>query len=368
MGTERVFRQFVDGLGIDEHLTQDIYNAQGTAVEKTVWYHENARGDTVVLSDKDGNITAKIAYSAYGEAYKIGENGELENLEGEDSLVYGFQGRQIDEETGLFYFRNRYYEPKAGRFISRDPFEYVDSFGLYEAFGGTPQNITDVYGTQQNLEDYWKQLKDRAIDTAVKYLNSKLDEIKKESDPTKQLQLIENFYRMLAGGGYIFNPLAAQFMSRWLNKSGDIILPHSMFQGTTLNGDMDYIIDSILEEVKCCQSSPISFAKKTDINLAGNFFLAINAATLIAKGFYTSGPCINSKCIVQLDIQWTLQDTYDWHPGGSAYILSSPISNERVLVEDDLAFKLEKAGRAKSFKITSTWNEIRKIELECSEK
>jgi len=34
---------------------------------------------------------------------------------------YLFQGRRLDEESGLYYFRNRQYDPVHGRFLSRDP-------------------------------------------------------------------------------------------------------------------------------------------------------------------------------------------------------------------------------------------------------
>jgi RHS repeat-associated protein len=32
-----------------------------------------------------------------------------------------FQGQRLDEETGLYYFKSRYYDPETGRFITRDP-------------------------------------------------------------------------------------------------------------------------------------------------------------------------------------------------------------------------------------------------------
>jgi RHS repeat-associated protein len=34
---------------------------------------------------------------------------------------YGFTGREWDSETGLYYYRARYYDPRIGRFISKDP-------------------------------------------------------------------------------------------------------------------------------------------------------------------------------------------------------------------------------------------------------
>ena len=54
----------------------------------------------------------------------------------------------MDSETGLVYFRNRYYDPKQGRFTQRDPLGYVDGLGLHEAFGGRPGEVADPYGNR----------------------------------------------------------------------------------------------------------------------------------------------------------------------------------------------------------------------------
>ena len=101
--------------------------------------------------------------------------------------------------------------------------------------------------------------------------------------------------------------------------------------------------------------------------MGGKFFIALNLVKLEVMGTYTSGPCINGYCEVTIKITWILRDTYDWQPGEKAVILSSPISGEQVSVEDKWAAMLEDAGMAKSFKITSTWRETRKIKKPCCE-
>ena len=47
---------------------------------------------------------------------------------------YLFTGRRLDAESGLYYFRARYHDPNLGRFISRDPMQYVDGHSLYAAY------------------------------------------------------------------------------------------------------------------------------------------------------------------------------------------------------------------------------------------
>lgn len=47
---------------------------------------------------------------------------------------YAYTGRQHDAESGLYEYRNRYYEPRVGRFVSRDPIGYTDGYSLYAAY------------------------------------------------------------------------------------------------------------------------------------------------------------------------------------------------------------------------------------------
>ncbi|KAA5535423.1 RHS repeat-associated core domain-containing protein, partial [Roseiconus nitratireducens] len=50
----------------------------------------------------------------------------------DDDNRYTYTGREWDQELELYHFRARMYDPKAGRFIGRDPIGYVGSFLVYE--------------------------------------------------------------------------------------------------------------------------------------------------------------------------------------------------------------------------------------------
>ena len=56
--------------------------------------------------------------------------------------------REYDAETGLYYFRHRYYDPELGRFTQTDPMGYADSMNLYQAFNQSPQNFGDPMGLE----------------------------------------------------------------------------------------------------------------------------------------------------------------------------------------------------------------------------
>jgi RHS repeat-associated protein len=59
---------------------------------------------------------------------------------------FGYQGLPRDSETGLIYFRNRYYDPELGRFITADPKGYVDGPSEYAFEGDDPVNGSDPMG------------------------------------------------------------------------------------------------------------------------------------------------------------------------------------------------------------------------------
>ena len=61
--------------------------------------------------------------------------------------AYLFQGARYDEETGFYYFRNRYYNPRDGRFLQRDPVWDEQNVGGWHTFvANSPANDTDPSG------------------------------------------------------------------------------------------------------------------------------------------------------------------------------------------------------------------------------
>ena len=60
----------------------------------------------------------------------------------------GFTSRRHETETGLMYFKARYYDPQTGEFISRDPLEYVDGMSQYR--GNFVPKGMDPKGTSVN--------------------------------------------------------------------------------------------------------------------------------------------------------------------------------------------------------------------------
>jgi RHS repeat-associated protein len=73
-------------------------------------YLTDGLGTVVGLSDADGVLATRYSYSPFGDAM-------LSGLPSDNPL--GFTAREVDE-TGLLYYRARYYSPRLHRFLSQD--------------------------------------------------------------------------------------------------------------------------------------------------------------------------------------------------------------------------------------------------------
>ena len=62
-------------------------------------------------------------------------------------LLFGFTGKQLDEDTGLQHNLNRWYDAGAGQWLSNDPIGFAaGDANLYRYVGNGPQNWTDPSG------------------------------------------------------------------------------------------------------------------------------------------------------------------------------------------------------------------------------
>ncbi|MFZ0415127.1 MAG: RHS repeat-associated core domain-containing protein, partial [Candidatus Acidiferrales bacterium] len=75
--------------------------------------------------------------------------GKLTNSSGTLTNPFQYTGRELDSETGLYYYRARYYDPATGRFLSEDPVGFFASRDFYSYVGNTPTGFNDPFGLAQ---------------------------------------------------------------------------------------------------------------------------------------------------------------------------------------------------------------------------
>uniref|UniRef100_UPI003D2702F5 RHS repeat domain-containing protein n=1 Tax=Rhodopirellula europaea TaxID=1263866 RepID=UPI003D2702F5 len=100
----------------------------------------------VALTNSSGSITERYAYDAYGDLTITDASGTVRTTSSDDNR-YTYTGREWDETIELYHYRARMYDPKAGRFIGRDPIGYEGSpWNLFEFLGGNPLMRVDPGG------------------------------------------------------------------------------------------------------------------------------------------------------------------------------------------------------------------------------
>ena len=100
------------------------YIANDTTKEETFFYYSDHLGSTSYITDDKANITQYDAYLPYGELL-------VDEHSSSEELPYKFNGKQFDDETGLYYYGARYMNPVTSLWYGVDPLaeKYVATGG-----------------------------------------------------------------------------------------------------------------------------------------------------------------------------------------------------------------------------------------------
>jgi RHS repeat-associated protein len=128
---------YLYGLNVDSVLAQDSSTGM-------VWALADRLGSVDTLTDGEGVVVDKRSFDSFGRI--------LSETNPSVSFLYGYTGRERDLESGLDYYRARYYDPAVGRFISVDPmgFEAGDT-NLYRYVSNSSTNYTDPTGEFEHI-------------------------------------------------------------------------------------------------------------------------------------------------------------------------------------------------------------------------
>ena len=122
----------------------------------TYFYHRNHINSSSVVTDYLGAEVSRYVYLPFGELSQA-------NSTGLDTATRKYTGQEHDEETGLYYYNARYYDPAIGRFLSPDTVvpsvSDGQAFNRYSYVRNNPIIYTDPSGHS------WKAF--RIIATAV---------------------------------------------------------------------------------------------------------------------------------------------------------------------------------------------------------
>ena len=131
--------RYTQNMGSDEPLAM-------TRGGVTNLYEQDGLGSVTSLSDSSGALASTDTYDAFGNL--IASTGTLVN-------PFQYTGRDYDTETGLRYYRARYYDPAAGRFLNEDPLRFKAGPNFYVYVFNSPLQWRDPDGKKPDYGFLW---------------------------------------------------------------------------------------------------------------------------------------------------------------------------------------------------------------------
>jgi RHS repeat-associated protein len=129
-GTGTVLARYSQGPGIDQPLSDVV-----SGVAK--YYDADGLGSVTSLADISGSLTDTYTTDSFGKT--TASSGTTRN-------PYRYTARDLDSETGLYYYRARYYDPQGGRFANEDPTGFEGGINLYSYVANNPVVRVDPTG------------------------------------------------------------------------------------------------------------------------------------------------------------------------------------------------------------------------------
>ena len=149
-----------NGQNLASETTNDVTTVYGydltgiiasTVNGEVTKYVKDPHGNVVVTS-RNGSIAGEYDYNAFGEQLTATDT----------TNPFRYCGEYYDNENGLTYLRNRYYDSDTGRFLSEDPIK--DGMNWYSYCGGDPVMMVDPSGCS-NIPKWLDWDEDGRIDT-----------------------------------------------------------------------------------------------------------------------------------------------------------------------------------------------------------
>jgi len=129
IGGGAVGASYVRSLNIDEPFVRQMTSGNE-------FYHTDALGSTLALTNTGGATTASYNYEAFGKT----------TVTGTSSNPFQYTGRENDGAE-RYYYRARFYNSATQRFIQQDPQEFAGGdINLYAYVGNSPTRFVDPLG------------------------------------------------------------------------------------------------------------------------------------------------------------------------------------------------------------------------------
>ena len=155
----RIKKYFRDG-GTLPGGGNDDQNKPGKPETLQFFYHPDHLGSSSFITDLSGEVYQHIQYFPFGETF-------VEERTGTRYTPYLYNGKELDEETGLYYYGARYYDPRVSMFYGVDPLAEKHLYeNPYSYAGNNPLLFLDPDGQEKIIAFDEEKRNDRILITA----------------------------------------------------------------------------------------------------------------------------------------------------------------------------------------------------------
>ena len=145
------------------------------------FYHPDHLGSSSFITNLDGEVVQHIEYVPFGEVF-IEERNSVWNT------PYLFNAKEFDEETGMYYYGARYYDPRLSLWMSTDPMqEKYSHINTYCYAFNNPLNFVDLHGMEG--VKYESDNGDKIIECNVVVLVEEKKKIPSNATPKERAKL-----------------------------------------------------------------------------------------------------------------------------------------------------------------------------------
>jgi RHS repeat-associated protein len=163
---------YVHGNYIDEVLTMRTSDVD-------YYYHSDDNHNVMAMSDASGLVVERYEYGDYGAPKFYNAVGAALDTSGIGNR-HLFTGREYDGESGLYFYRTRYFDPLDGRFIGRDMIgiwgDRINVGNGYAYIANNPWSGVDPLGLSHNL---WHKITEK-IEDVIEDVIDELEETAEE--------------------------------------------------------------------------------------------------------------------------------------------------------------------------------------------
>ena len=155
------------------------------------FYHPDHLGSSTVITDGNGNVVQHIEYMPYGEVFMEEDNDTW-------NTPFKFNGKEYDEETGLYYYGKRFYDPKYSIWYGTDPLQKkYPEFSTYCFTIGNPVNYIDFDGDSTIVNNVGYIIRQNGIDNGVYLQKDEQSVLNFLGEIGKEVDISEVYHNLL---------------------------------------------------------------------------------------------------------------------------------------------------------------------------